>query len=173
MNTILLECHTLRGALEAPVLERSVPPPCTAGYRMRSTVVGSTRRPRFRWSRLSRRETRPGSTSRRLSNASTLLTRRPQTRNPTNGQTYSRRSYRYIYHHRLHEGGFSIAKEADGALRSVTTEQRTVPRKVEVFVDDELGARDPSREGLCIDERRSYRRTHEACGPRLRCNPSA
>jgi hypothetical protein len=47
------------------------------------------------------------------------------------------------YHHRLlHEGGFSIVKEADGTLRFVTADGRTIPRcgyRREDFVDDDVG----------------------------------
>jgi hypothetical protein len=59
------------------------------------------------------------------------------------------------YHHRLlHEGGFSIVKEADGTLRFVTADGRTIPRhgyRREDFVDDEGGAGDQntSAEGFC------------------------
>jgi hypothetical protein len=59
------------------------------------------------------------------------------------------------YHHRmLHEGGFSIVKETDGALRFVTADGRTIPRqgyRLEDFVDDEVGGEapgNPSREGF-------------------------
>jgi hypothetical protein len=54
------------------------------------------------------------------------------------------------YHHRmLHEGGFSIVKEADQTLRFVTADGRTIPRcgyRLEDFVDG------PSAEGFCSDE---------------------
>ena len=47
------------------------------------------------------------------------------------------------YHHRkLHEGGFSIVKEADDTLRFVTDDGRTIPRcgyRLEDFVDDDIG----------------------------------
>jgi hypothetical protein len=50
------------------------------------------------------------------------------------------------YHHRLlHEGGFSIVKEADGTLRFVTADGRTIPRagyRLDDFVDDDVGAQD-------------------------------
>jgi hypothetical protein len=57
------------------------------------------------------------------------------------------------YHHELlHQGAFSIEKEADGALRLVTADGRTIPRggyRLEDFVDDELeAAEEPSREGF-------------------------
>jgi hypothetical protein len=59
------------------------------------------------------------------------------------------------YHHgMLHEGGFSVVKEADGALRFVTADGRTIPRRgyrLEDFVDDDVGGEatgDPSREGF-------------------------
>jgi hypothetical protein len=58
------------------------------------------------------------------------------------------------YHHRLlHEGAFSIAKEADDALRFVTADGRTIPQhgyRREDFVDDDAdtGA-DTSAEGFC------------------------
>jgi len=59
------------------------------------------------------------------------------------------------YHHRLlHEGGFSIIKEADDSLRFVTADGRTIPRcgyRYEDFVDDDIGGDDenPSAEGFC------------------------
>jgi len=50
------------------------------------------------------------------------------------------------YHHRLlHEGGFSIVKEADGTLRFITADGRTIPRcgyRHEDFVDDGIGGKD-------------------------------
>ena len=57
-------------------------------------------------------------------------------------------------HHRmLHEGGFSIVKEADDTLRFVTADGRTIPRsgyRLEDFVDDDIGGtEDASREGFC------------------------
>jgi hypothetical protein len=59
------------------------------------------------------------------------------------------------YHHRLlHEGGYSIVKEADGTLRFVTADGRTIPRqgyRLEDFVDDDVGGdapSGPSREGF-------------------------
>jgi len=68
------------------------------------------------------------------------------------------------YHHRmLHEGGFSIAREADDTLRFVTANGRTIPRRgyrLEDFVDDAVGDEDaadranggPSREGFCTNQ---------------------
>ncbi|HEY3518589.1 MAG TPA: DUF222 domain-containing protein, partial [Gammaproteobacteria bacterium] len=62
------------------------------------------------------------------------------------------------YHHRLHhEGGFGIVKEADGTLRFVTADGRTIPRsgyRLEDFVDDDVGAdhESPSAEGFCTTE---------------------
>ena len=61
------------------------------------------------------------------------------------------------YHHRLlHEGGFSIVRDADGTLRFVTADGRSIPRRgyrLEDFVDDDVGdarrGRNPSREGFC------------------------
>jgi len=58
------------------------------------------------------------------------------------------------YHHRLlHEGGFSIVKEADESLRFVTADGRTIPRagyRLDDFVDDDIGgAESPSAEGFC------------------------
>jgi hypothetical protein len=57
------------------------------------------------------------------------------------------------YHHRLfHEGGFSIVKEADGTLRFITADGRTIPRcgyRFEDFVDDVGGDPEPSAEGFC------------------------
>jgi hypothetical protein len=57
------------------------------------------------------------------------------------------------YHHRmLHEGGFSIVKEADETLRFITADGRTIPRcgyRLEDFVDDAVGIADdgPSAAG--------------------------
>jgi hypothetical protein len=63
------------------------------------------------------------------------------------------------YHHRmLHEGGFSIVKQADATLRFVTADGRTIPRggyRREDFVDDDSDSEsaespaEPSREGFC------------------------
>ena len=61
------------------------------------------------------------------------------------------------YHHRLlHQGAFSIVKEADESLRFVTADGRTIPRggyRLEDFVDDDIGAgggyADASREAFC------------------------
>ena len=59
------------------------------------------------------------------------------------------------YHHRLlHEGGFRIVKEADGTLRFITADGRTIPRagyRLDDFVDDGVGGEDekPSAEGFC------------------------
>jgi hypothetical protein len=59
------------------------------------------------------------------------------------------------YHHRLlHEGGFTIAKEADGKLRFVTADGCTIPRhgyRHEDFVDDDIRdtGDEPSAEGFC------------------------
>jgi hypothetical protein len=58
------------------------------------------------------------------------------------------------YHHRmLHEGGFSIVKEADETLRFITADGRTIPRcgyRLEDFVDDDVGGagEGPSAEGF-------------------------
>jgi hypothetical protein len=59
------------------------------------------------------------------------------------------------YHHRLlHEGGYSIVKEAGDTLRFVTADGRTIPRqgyRLEDFVDDDVGGdapSGPSREGF-------------------------
>ncbi|HWN38613.1 MAG TPA: hypothetical protein VNP02_08960, partial [Gammaproteobacteria bacterium] len=50
------------------------------------------------------------------------------------------------YHHRLHhEGGFRIVKEADGTLRFITADGRTIPRcgyRHEDFVADGVGGDD-------------------------------
>jgi hypothetical protein len=60
------------------------------------------------------------------------------------------------HHHRLHhEGGFNIVREADGRLRFVTADGRTIPRngyRLEDFVDDDIGvdAENPSREGFGV-----------------------
>jgi hypothetical protein len=59
------------------------------------------------------------------------------------------------YHHRLlHEGAFSIRKEADDTLRFVTADGRTIPRcgyRREDLVDDDVvgGDANPSAEGFC------------------------
>ena len=60
------------------------------------------------------------------------------------------------YHHTiLHEGGFSIVKEADDTLRFITADGRTIPRagyRLEDFVDDDVGGDpdgEPSAEGFC------------------------
>jgi len=59
------------------------------------------------------------------------------------------------YHHRLHhEGGVSIVKEADGTLRFITRDGRTIPRagyRRDDFVDDGVAGDDqePSAEGFC------------------------
>jgi hypothetical protein len=62
------------------------------------------------------------------------------------------------YHHTLlHEGAFDIVKEADGALRFVTADGRTIPRngyRLEDFVDDgiggsDVGGADASRDAFC------------------------
>lgn len=55
------------------------------------------------------------------------------------------------YHHRLlHEGSFSVVKEADGTLRFITADGRTLPRcgyRLEDFADDSIvgGAREAPR----------------------------
>ena len=86
------------------------------------------------------------------------------------------------YHHRaLHEGGFSIVKEADETLRFITADGRTIPRhgyRREDFVDDGIGDTDenPSAEGFCTTtvphdfERAEVRET--AAIYRLRCAPA-
>jgi hypothetical protein len=58
------------------------------------------------------------------------------------------------HHHRLHhEGGFSIVREADGTLRFVTADGRSIPRsgyRLEDFVDDDIGVDDDApRGGFC------------------------
>jgi hypothetical protein len=57
------------------------------------------------------------------------------------------------HHHLLHERGFRIEKQADDALRFVTTDGRTIPRngyRLDDFLDDDLGgAEDAPRGGLC------------------------
>jgi hypothetical protein len=59
------------------------------------------------------------------------------------------------YHHRLlHEGGFSMVKEADETLRFLTADGRTIPRhgyRRDDFVDGYVGAANPnpSAEGFC------------------------
>jgi hypothetical protein len=84
------------------------------------------------------------------------------------------------YHHRLlHEGGFRIASEADGSLRFVTADGRTIPRagyRLDDFVDDGLGRDDetPSAEGFCSTavrrelERSDVRETRAVYGVRER-----
>ncbi len=55
------------------------------------------------------------------------------------------------HHRKLHEGGFRIEKEADGTLRFVTADGRTIPRcgyQLEDFVDD-CADDSPSAEGFC------------------------
>jgi hypothetical protein len=58
------------------------------------------------------------------------------------------------HHHRmLHEGGFSIVKDADETLCFITADGRTIPRcgyRLEDFVDDDVGGTDdgPSAEGF-------------------------
>jgi len=70
------------------------------------------------------------------------------------------------YHHRaLHEGGFSIVKEANETLRFITADGRTIPRVgylLEDFVDDDVGDTDesPSAEGFCTTTvQRDFERT--------------
>ena len=62
------------------------------------------------------------------------------------------------HHKKLHEGGFSIVKEADDTLRFVTDDGRTIPRcgyRVEDFVDEDIGGeteteeQNASRDGFC------------------------
>jgi hypothetical protein len=86
------------------------------------------------------------------------------------------------YHHRLHhEGGFSIVKEADGTLRFVTADGRTIPRcgcRLDDFVDDLGGAdQSTSAEGFCTtsvqrgferSEVREMRAVYRAKAPRAR-----
>jgi hypothetical protein len=86
------------------------------------------------------------------------------------------------YHHRLlHEGAFSIVKEADDTLRFITADGRTIPRhgyRREDFVDHDVGAGDQntSAEGFCTTtvqpdwERAEVRET--AAVYRLRCVPT-
>jgi hypothetical protein len=49
----------------------------------------------------------------------------------------------YSHHHRLlHEGGFSIRREADGALCFRRSESRAIPRggyRLEDMIDDDVG----------------------------------
>jgi hypothetical protein len=74
------------------------------------------------------------------------------------------------HHHRLlHEGAFSIVKEADETLRFITADGRTIPRcgyRVEEFVDDDFGGMEnASRDAFCTTavqsdvERREVRET--------------
>jgi hypothetical protein len=59
------------------------------------------------------------------------------------------------HHGRLHNGAFSVVKEADGTLRFVTADGRTIPRcgyRLEDFVDDDVDVdveENPPREGFC------------------------
>ena len=59
------------------------------------------------------------------------------------------------HHKKLHEGGFSIVKEADDTLRFLTADGRTIPRcgyRLEDFVDDDVGddeTADAPRGGFC------------------------
>ncbi len=62
------------------------------------------------------------------------------------------------HHKKLHEGGFSIVKDADDTLRFVTDDGRTIPRcgyRLEDFVDDDVDGetesedQNASREGFC------------------------
>ena len=59
------------------------------------------------------------------------------------------------YHHTLlHEGGFGLAKDADGTLRFMTADGRAIPRagyRLDDFVDEDIGIADasPSAEGFC------------------------
>ena len=63
------------------------------------------------------------------------------------------------YHHRLlHEGGFRIVKDADGTLRFITADGRTIPRagyRLDDFVDDGVGDENPSAEGFRTPAARS------------------
>jgi hypothetical protein len=55
------------------------------------------------------------------------------------------------HHGLLHQGAFSIVKEADESLRFVTADGRTIPRggyRVEDFVDDDIGRQDASRDAF-------------------------
>jgi hypothetical protein len=85
------------------------------------------------------------------------------------------------YHHRvLHEGGFSIGKEGDTALRFVTADGRTIPRhgyRLEDFIDEDVGGdtetsdEGPSREGFDrpareVREPATVYRIQAARGPR-------
>jgi hypothetical protein len=76
------------------------------------------------------------------------------------------------YHHRvLHEGGFSIVKEADDTLRFITADGRTIPRhgyRREDFVDDDAGAgstADTSAEGFCATRPQSEAERFEVREP--------
>jgi hypothetical protein len=59
------------------------------------------------------------------------------------------------HHHSLHEGGFSIVKEADDTLRFVTADGRTIPQhgyRLEDFLDDDVCGdtnRESSAEEFC------------------------
>ncbi|HET7608526.1 MAG TPA: hypothetical protein VFL84_07610, partial [Gammaproteobacteria bacterium] len=76
------------------------------------------------------------------------------------------------YHHRLlHEGAFSIVKEADRSLRFVTADGRTIPRhgyRREDFVDGDGGGTDesPSAEAFRIAAARPDEQRSEVREPR-------
>lgn len=57
------------------------------------------------------------------------------------------------HHGLLHHGAFSVVKAADGTLRFVTADGRTIPRcgyRLEDFVDDDVDLEEnPPREGFC------------------------
>jgi hypothetical protein len=62
------------------------------------------------------------------------------------------------HHKKLHEGGFSIVRDADGSLRFLTADGRTIPRcgyRRQDFVDDDIGGeieteeQNASRDGFC------------------------
>ena len=59
------------------------------------------------------------------------------------------------HHGQLHRGAFSIVTEAEGTLRFVTADGRSIPRngyRLEDFVDDDVGGEpdnDAPRGGLC------------------------
>jgi hypothetical protein len=88
------------------------------------------------------------------------------------------------HHHGLsHRGAFSIVMEADGTLRFVTADGRTIPRngyRLEDFVDDDVGGAaddaldDAPRGGFCTTpvpeewQRDEVRETASVYGFRMR-----
>jgi hypothetical protein len=75
------------------------------------------------------------------------------------------------HHKKLHEGGFSVVKEADDTLRFLTVDGRTIPRcgyRLEDFVDDDVGddaestdQTNPPRGGFCTTTVQREAERHE------------